>query len=169
MRVTLLVWTVEPDLEATCAAYRNIAAGAARRCGCGTCRNFDAARPAEYAKSLRDLLARVGVDPRKEASVRLVAPLEGGRYLYAGSYAFCGEILAGRPYRGFPFLREEVDVFERVGPGAHVALRPWPRPGEPWTAGRCVRIEFLVVLPWVLEEPGAPSVHLDRGCRCVSS
>ena len=94
--------------------------------------------------------------------MRLVAPLEGERSLYSGWYAFRGEVLAGRPSRGFPFLRDEVDVFESVAPGAHLALRPWGAPDPPWAGAACVRLDFLVVLPWVLNQEGAPVVNLDR-------
>jgi hypothetical protein len=94
------------------------------------------------------------IDPRKEASVRLVSPLEGHRHLYTGTYGFCGYILSGRPFRGFPVAREEVDVFERVGGDAQVAVKLWDRPAAPWPAG-CVRLEFLVVLPWVIEDAEA--------------
>ncbi|MFU8857113.1 MAG: hypothetical protein ACNA8S_08915 [Deferrisomatales bacterium] len=159
----MLVWTVEIDAAATRAAYRRIRAGAAETCGCSACENFDRVRPRLYPEPFRQALGALAVDSRKELSVRLVSPLEGGLHLYAGSYAFCGEVLSGRPARGFPFLREEVDVFERVAPGAHLALRPWLAPEGCWEGKACVRLEFLLVLPWVGREGGAPALDLDRG------
>lgn len=163
MRRSVLVWTVELDPAATRAAYARLRTGAARACGCPACANFDRARPRLYPEPFRALLASLAADPRKELAVRLVSPLEQGGHLYAGAYAFCGEVLAGRPARGFPFLREEVDVFERVAPGVHIALRPWAAAEEPWAGRPCVRLEFLVVLPWVGGQGGAPAVNLDRG------
>lgn len=162
MRRQLLAWTVDLDPEATRAAYRRMEGGAAIRCGCAACRNFDAARPENFPDSFRLLLSGLDVELRKEASVRLISTLEAGRRLYTGSYGFCGVILAGRPFRGFPLAREEVDVFERVGLDAHLALRPWHEPPAPWGGEPCVKLEFLVALPWVLagtESPGG-----DRGC-----
>ncbi len=162
MRRTLLAWTVEVDRVATRAAYLEMGSGAAANCDCAPCRNFDLARPRLFPEPLRETLASLGVDPRKEAAVRRIAPLEGGVSLYAGWYVFHGEVLAGRPSRGFPFLREEVDVFECVAPGAHLAVRPWQASGPPWERAQSVRLDFLVVLPWVLREEGAPAVNLDR-------
>jgi len=169
MRHTLLAWTVEVDRGATREAYRRVLSGAAAACACPACRNFDLVRPEWFPDAFQAALVAVGVDVRKEVSVRLVAPLEGAMRLYCGSYAFCGEVLAGRPSRGFPFLREEVDVFESVAPGAHLALRRWEAPEPPWSRARSVRLDFLVVLPWVLGEGGTPAVNLDRSPRGLNS
>lgn len=169
MRQTLLAWTVETDPAGTRSIYRLIESGAARRCGCGPCRNFDAARPEHFPAGLLQLLSAAAVEPKKEVAVRLVSPLEGDAHLYAGTYAFCGHILSGRPYRGFPFLREEVDVFEHVGNDAHVALRPWPAPEGEWRGSSCVRLEFLVVLPWVLGDRGTRAVNLSRDLARTAS
>ncbi len=163
MRRKVLAWTVDMDPAATRAVYRRIARGAAVRCGCLPCRNFHAARPAHFAPFFRQLLATFGVDPRKEFEVRWVTPVEGGRHLYAGAYVFVGEVVTGRPYRGFPFSYGDTDVFERISPEMHVALRRWMFPQGPWKGLPCVRLEFLAVLPWVLEEPGASAVDLGRG------
>ena len=169
MRRSLLAWIVEVNRAATREAYLQVLSGAASACGCPSCRNFALVRPRLFPEPFLQALTSLGVDPTKEVSVRLIAPLEGELALYSGCYAFCGEVLAGRPSRGFPFLREEVDVFECVAPGAHLALRPWQAPGRPWSGARCVRLDFLVVLPWVLDEEGAPAVNLDRDPRGLTS
>jgi len=169
MRQVLLAWTVATDPVATQNVYREIRVGAAATCGCAPCRNFDTARPALYPRTLSELLDAAAIDPCKETKVKLVAPLEHGLQLYAGTYLFCGEILAGRAFRGFPFLKDEVDVFERIGDTAHVALRPWLCPEAPWAPRPCVRLEFLVVLPWVLEGAGAGAVNLGDRSRCLMS
>jgi len=162
MRRILLAWTLEVDRAATQDAYLRVSSGAAVSCACPACRNFDLVRPRCFPDAFREALASLGIDARNEASVRLIAPLEGELRLYCGSYLFCGEVLAGRPSRGFPFLREELDVFESVAPGVHLALRPWAAPEPPWPIASSVRLDFLVVLPWVLGEAGDPSVNLDR-------
>ncbi len=161
VRQRILAWTLEIHPSTTRRVYRAIRSGAAARCGCDACRNFDAARPRHYDERFRQILARAGVDPRKEDEVRLVTPLEGGRYLYAGRYVFCGQVLAGRPHRGFPFSTGDTDVFERISPELHVALRRWAAPAGPWIGFPCVRLEFLVVLPWVLPDPPRRPVGLE--------
>jgi len=169
MRQALLAWTVSTEDVATRETYGKIGEGAAARCGCRSCRNFDAVRPAPYPQGFCDLLAAAAIDPRKEARVRLVTPLERGRHLYSGTYLFCGAILAGRSFRGFPFVKEEIDVFECVAPTVHVALRPCSHPEPPWGDRPCVRLEFLVVLPWAIEGAGATAVDLRERPFCLSS
>lgn len=154
MRRVLYAWTVETDPDATRRAYDSLDGGAARRCGCTACLNFDAARPDHFPEGFLHLLQCLDIEPRKEAAVRLVSEVEGRQCLYAGTYGFCGTVLAGRPFRGFPLAREEVDVFERVGPDAHVALRPWTGAPVPWTGDACVRVDFLVVLPRLFADAG---------------
>lgn len=162
MRLSLFAWLVDGDPACTRALYQMVNQGAASRCGCADCRNFAGARPEHFPQPLGVLLDSLGVDPHKEASVCLVSPLEGRRSLYSGSYLFCGSLLAGRPHRGFPFLTERVDVFEQIHPEAHVALRPGASAGPPWAGTECVRLEFLVVLPWVLNDPRQRAIDLDR-------
>lgn len=169
MRCSILAWNVEADLPSTRQAYEQINHGASRRCGCPGCRNFDVARPEHFAGEFRRILDAVGIDARKERAVRLVAPLEDGLHLYAGTYLFFGMLLTGRPYRGFPFAREEVDVFEKIAEGTHVALRPWDRPEHPWQGSPCTRCEFLVTLPWVLGGSEPHSVDLAERSGPVTS
>jgi hypothetical protein len=160
-RRTLLAWRLDFDIDRTAGLYRTLDRGAARECGCSHCRNFALARPEHYPEAFRRLLKVLRIDPSKELSINLISPLEGSRHLYAGSYAFCGGILGGRPPRGFPLVEAEVDVFEQVGQGAHVALKPWAAPPSPWPHP-CVRLDFLVDLPWLLREEGDRRIDLER-------
>lgn len=162
MRRSILVWTIESDPEITASTYEGITQSAAKQCSCSTCRNFDAARPQYYPKVFTDILESVLIDPSKEFSVRMVAPLEKGFHLYAGTYLFHGKILAGRPYRGFPFLCDEVDVFERVGPEVHAAFRPLANPEGPWAGKPCIRFDFLAILPWVISDADTDCIKLNR-------
>lgn len=165
MRRSLLAWTVDTRPEVTDFLYRAVGGGSARRCGCAPCLNFDQARPAHFPEAFRVLLAELRIDPAKEAAVRLVSPLEGNNHLYFGAYGFHGILLAGRPFRGFPIAKEEVDVFERVGGDVQVALRTWVHPPPPWSDGATVSLEFLVVLPWLLPADGPPPVG-PRSVTC---
>ncbi len=165
VRRRILAWELAADPAATRALYRTIPAGFAARCGCPACRNFDAARPAGYGPEFRALLASLGVDGRKETEVRWVTPLETGLHLYAGFYACAGEVVGGRPYRGFPFATAATDVFERVAPHLHAAIRAWLAPAPPWAGRPALRIEFLVALPWVLPEKPEKPVDLASGAH----
>lgn len=162
MRRRVLSWTVESDPGGTRWAYEQSSGGAAARCPCGACRNFAAARPEHYPPELQGLLSDLGVDPTKELAVRLVTPLENHRYLYSGRYLLPGELLAGRPPRGFLEADAPVDVFERLAPAAHVALRVCAPPGAPWPPGPCLSLEVLVVLPWVIGGPESGAIDLGR-------
>lgn len=161
----MLSWVVESDSACTRSLYRLVTEGAAERCGCLDCQNFQTARPKNFPTPFAELLTSLSVDLHKEVGVSLVAPLEGKRSLYSGNYLFCGSIVAGRPHRGFPFLAERVDVFDQVHPEAHVALRPFSGSDLPWRDQPCVRVEFLVVLPWVLAGDRARPIDLDRASR----
>lgn len=161
MRRSILVWTIESDPEITASIYKDVPEGAAKLCSCPCCRNFDAARPQYYPKAFIDILDSILIDPSKEFSVRMVAPLEKGLHLYAGAYLFQGKILAGRPYRGFPFICDEIDVFERIGPEVHAAFRPVSRPEGPWAGHSCIRFDFLTVLPWIIPDSHASCTSLN--------
>ena len=55
------------DGERTKKAYLTITEGAAKQCGCSTCRNFDAQRDTAFPEDFNRLLDELGVDREKEA------------------------------------------------------------------------------------------------------
>lgn len=154
MKVKIGRWEVECDVDATDENYAETQACAATTCGCPGCENYEKVRAEHFPKPLAELLVPLGVDLDKVISVRRVAPLDDKSSLYAGSFAIAGKIV-----QGDEDLRLEcslADIYEQVGERAHIALRKWRTPPEPWSADNCVRIRFLMVLPWMGADPFAP-------------
>jgi hypothetical protein len=154
MKVEIGRWKLECDPDETRRLYTETAGGAALTCGCPGCVNFDKVRDANFPVALRALLEPLGIDIDKVISVRRVAPLDSGTSLYAGSFALAGKIVEGDED-----LRMEcslADVYERVDEKTNIALRVWKTPPAPWNEVACVRIRFLMVLPWEGEDPFAP-------------
>jgi len=146
-------WVFEHDPKETAKNYE-ATISAAESCMCPGCANYQAVRQDHFPESFTRFLLAMGVDHFKELSVRRVAPLDAGHSLYAGSFGVAGAILEGPGDENVNGLR--LDVFEEVSPKVHVALRSWPNPPGPWAADRCVRIRFLMILPWQGEDPSAP-------------
>lgn len=154
MKVEIGRWTLECDPEETRKIYATAPGGAAVTCGCLGCINFDNVRDANFSEPFRAILEPLGIDIEKVMSVRRVAPLDAGTSLYAGSYALVGKIVEGDED-----LRMEcslADVYERVDEKTNIAMRIWRTPPQPWSDVECVRIRFLMVLPWEGEDPFAP-------------
>ncbi len=154
MKMNIGRWEVEFDKEATRRYYEMMEEGAALRCGCTGCLNFEAVKGEYLPKPLVKKLKGFGINPFKTVSVRRVAPLEDGNSLYAGSYAVIGKIVKGEESARSGDAR--LDIFENIAPGAHLALRKWNTPPSPWPEEGCVRVRFLVTLPWNGEDPETP-------------
>lgn len=161
MLVQLGPWLLSCDREQTAAKCAAMTTGAAVSCGCDGCGNYLAVRKDHFPVELSAFLANLGVDPEKEVSVRRVAPLDAGHSLYAGSFAMAGRIMKGPEDDNQSGWK--LDVFEEMGPYAHLAARRWDNPPPPWENGKCVRLRFLITLPWRGEDPAAP-VDLG-GCK----
>lgn len=154
-------WTVQYDPEGSALLYRAMESGAARTCGCPGCSNYLAVRADHFPAPFASFLEGLGVDAAKEVSVRRVAPLDSGHSLYAGSFALKGKIIEGPEESDVEGWR--LDVFEALGEGAHLAFRKWTNPPPPWDGEECVRLRFLLTLPWEGEDPSAP---MDlSGCK----
>jgi len=151
----------EIDREGTRRAYGRIPAEHPDRCPCAGCKNFEKVRPALFPASFLALLEALGIDPLKEHDARYLVPLEGGMSLYAGTYGFAGK-MAEPPREASGETTWRSDVFEPVAPGAFVSFAPWLDAPFPWKSGRTLRLEFLLVLPWV--DAGEPPAPLDLTC-----
>jgi hypothetical protein len=154
MTVEVGRWTLECDVEKTAALYAESKEGAALVCGCPGCENYEKVRLAYFPAALRGLLEPMGVDVDKVVSVRRVAPLDSETSLYAGSFAVAGKIVEGEEDHRMECSL--ADVYERVDEKTHIALRKWRSPPAPWSEVECVRIRFMMVLPWEGEDPFAP-------------
>lgn len=152
-------WLLSCDEEANRRAYALMDHGASGDCRCPCCANFQLVRKKHFPEGLAQLLATLGADPSRECSVRRVAPLTGRLSLYAGSFALEGTLLDG-PLPDTPD-GDAIDVFEPLEPGVFVAVRRWRHPPAPWPEGGCLRLRFLMLLPWHGTDP-APPLNLAR-------
>jgi len=134
--------TIRYNPEATAAIYARLRNGRAEDCGCAGCRNLLAQRDEVYPIAFRELLQRLGIDPKKESEAVADGPLENGLHHYDGWFFFVGEmVMAGEhmslvresPYFGY--------FFTPAGPCPR-DFRDGPR----------LAVEFEAHFKWVLNE-----------------
>jgi hypothetical protein len=132
------------DRETTISAYSQIQQGGADRCDCSGCRNFALQRNSIYSIDFRDLLNTLGIDWTKEGEAVHYGP-KGDLHFYGGWLYFVGEVVeAGERLVS---LQDGFQYF--IGTS-------FPRPHDVF--GRPVAaVEFMVMLPWVLNEPYDPA------------
>lgn len=86
-------WRIRYDADLNREIFNRIAVGAPEQCGCAGCDKFIAIRDSFYPTNLRDVLATLGIDYRKETEV--VTYGEDGKQPLGGWYNFAGVIDAG--------------------------------------------------------------------------
>ncbi|TAL18248.1 hypothetical protein EPN96_02885 [bacterium] len=150
---------IESDGERTRRVYALAPKGASWGCRCAGCRNYEKVTPAGFPPEFKMLLAELGIDPRKETYSRHLAPVAPGMSLYSGTFAFLGRIV-GR--EGEPPRHPGSDVFEPCGQNGWVAVRSFREPPGVWYGKPALRLEFLLILPWQVEDPQKPLIEL--GC-----
>ena len=147
-------WTVEVDVEATRAAYRQRTQGSPEECGCLECRNFAAARRQAYPAAVREALATLGVEPIREAEIFHLGPLDSGWHLYGGWFHVVGHLVEGADAKialdaqTGTFDLEPMDPHFRLGITTDTALVPRGFPES-----SLLQVEFQTEVPWVLPEP----------------
>jgi hypothetical protein len=162
-RVRVSRWVVAVDLDATRAAFAELAASDVPEtgCDCGHCRNFAASFPAPYPPEALELLKQLGMDARYPSEVVYYCRTENqpGRHFYGGWFHFVGEILEGQamPEKGYDRLDEHgnwVRAFEPLGEHFKMFFTTSPLPLWKVFNGRpVVALEFeTTVVPWVLDE-----------------
>jgi len=134
------------DREATIAAYSQVPHGDADRCSCSGCRNFALLRGKIYPDAFRELLDKLGIDPKKEGEAVHYGP-KGNGHLYGGWFYFVGEVM------------EAGEASSKAGDGfQYWTGTSFPRPQAAF--GKTVAaLEFMAQLPWVLEEPYDPAAE----------
>ena len=106
-------------------------------CDCGHCRNFlTLARARELPATVLELLDKLGIPPEKATYVGVLYP-DGDGLCYQFSYRIAGNILSGE------------DDTKEIGRCLHETY-PYGAPGFPEPH---FDLEFLLTLPWVLDEP----------------
>jgi hypothetical protein len=131
--------TIRFDREQTRRAYAALTTGDAERCGCSSCLNFAAQRPAAYPESFRLLLDQLGIDPEKEGEVYECGP-EDQLYVYGGWFYFVGEF---------------VEPGERATTGLGSSFHFWfgdakrlPKAQADF-GEKVLSVEFVTRVPWV--------------------
>jgi hypothetical protein len=135
------IWSARVDRVATEQAYARCS-GSVMSCECVTCRNFKAVREHAFPAPVLALLADLGIDPRCEAEVYSLGRADSGLHRYGGWFHFIGE------------LEVEIDNIERVGEHflfwltRQASLVPAAFGDSP-----VIQLEFVVAVPWILDEP----------------
>jgi len=95
-RIRFARWEVSCDPDATRKAYEALEPEVVRSCECFHCRNYRMVAEKAYPPEFLDLLARLGIDPRKESKLENsgVRP-EEGMHIYDGWYSFVGKVESG--------------------------------------------------------------------------
>ncbi|PLX41558.1 MAG: hypothetical protein C0608_05320 [Deltaproteobacteria bacterium] len=140
---------INHDVGRTGRIYKMAPKGSSWACRCSGCRNFDQIRPNGYPIEFKLLLKSLGINPKKEAHLKYIVPAGEGEALYAGTYGFIGEMPEAKE---LPPVIAGQDVFEPLGGRVWVSIRPWREPPGVWYGKPTLRLEFLMVLPWLLDE-----------------
>jgi len=140
-------WVAQVDVKANRDAYSQVPLSAGDVCGCLECRNFEAARAKGlvYPKEVLVLFKRMGVNPARESEVYGMGLSREyrGHYLFGGWFNVVG-VLLGEDVPAPDSVTPKIQLFPM-----HDAALPDPAFGE----APMFRIEFVVALPWLLDEP----------------
>ena len=111
-------------------------------CECGDCLNFlKLTRERALPAPVLEILDRLGIPPEKATYVCEMCPEKDG-HLYEFSYRLAGQILSGKE-----------DSFQKQDWGSALCFHePYPY-GAPDFPKPHFDLDFLVTLPWVLDEP----------------
>src|SRR5690348_10883985 len=135
---------IQFDRAATVSAYAQLEHGGADVCTCSACCNFARVRDKAYPETFRTLLDQMGIDANKEGEAVHYAP-SGNQHVYGGWFYFVGKLIEP----GQKTKKSLVGFQHWVGTNL-------PRP--PGAFGKEVAgLEFITLLPWVLEEPYDPA------------
>lgn len=143
-------WHLRVDPAATRAAHAGIDAAGPEVCECPECRNFIAAREAEYPPQLLDLFESLGVPRGREVDVSHLGWTAARRLRSSTWVHFVGEVVEGPP--------ESETSGHAIAPGFRVWIDDHDRATSP--AGEpMLCLVFAVDVPWVLDEP--PPDHIE--------
>jgi len=146
-------WLLRCDTDATRAAYARIENGAPERCGCDHCLNFIAQREQSYPREVLDLLARLGIDYRREAEVYHLARLPSGMHQYGGWFHFVGSFEGPDPWEADASGRRRLRMTPIDGRFSLTFRRDAQLAPDPLKDQPLVQLEFVVHVPWILDRP----------------
>jgi hypothetical protein len=137
------------DVEATRAAYLEVAQGGSESCTCLHCANYAAMRSNFFPPALRDLLAKLGIDWQKESEVySLTGKVDEGMCAYAGWFHALATM---RPF-------DAEDVQFELEPGLHILIGSYMssptvlKESQKDLSHHMVEVHFSTKVPWVLTE-----------------
>jgi hypothetical protein len=139
---------LDVDVESTRAGYLEVTQSGAQTCTCLNCANFLAAREEYFPAALRELLAELGIDWRKEAEVFDLrgGPVDG-RLLYSGWFHTFGTVVEGPAEQTAAWnLARGPQVYIKEYWGAPRILDESHRPYSHHT----LEVSFTLDMPWVL-------------------
>ncbi len=142
MEMTIDDQTFLYDPEATAAIYTSLRAGWAEDCGCAGCRNLMAQGDEVYPSAFRELLQRLGIDPKKEAEAVADGPVQNGLYHYGGWFFFVGEMLT---------VGDSMSAVSESPYFGYFITRSGPCPKE-FYEGPKLAVGFEADFKWVLNE-----------------
>jgi hypothetical protein len=130
------------DIDRTREAYATIQTGGPEECGCDPCKNIVANRATIYPPALITLLAKLGVDPKKEAEVYHTCRLRPGVHSYGGWFHVIGEVV------------QDADELVALAPG----VRVWFKNGaavaqDAFKTQPVMRVEMELEIPWKIDLP----------------
>jgi hypothetical protein len=86
-------WEFSVDKTLTKQTYDKIQVGGPESCGCNDCKNFANNRDKIYPDEIKQLLADLGVDYRKENEICHYCKLDNGFHFYGGWFHFRGTFI----------------------------------------------------------------------------
>ncbi|MGD1095261.1 MAG: hypothetical protein ABSB35_25125 [Bryobacteraceae bacterium] len=134
-------YVIGHDRAATVAAYERFARGEYDRCDCSGCRNFAARRNNVFPEAALSLFSDLGIDPEYEGEVFHYGRDPNTRmYEYGGWYYFVGTVL------------QDGDI-QKLGDFSFHFGTTFPKPPPPLEGQTILKVNFIIRLPWVIEEP----------------
>jgi hypothetical protein len=162
-RIRFARWELSCDPAATRAAYDALEPDVVRSCECHHCRNYRMVAEKAYPAPFLDLLAGLGIDPRKEAKVENsgVRP-DDGMHIFDGWYSFVGRIETGgevaiggglRDPEGPVSLENYEHEFELVGSDLAIGFSGSAEYIVPTLgfAAPVAHLLFAALVPWVID------------------
>ena len=115
--------------------------------------NFIAQREQSYPREVLDLLARLGIDYRREAEVYHLARLPSGMHQYGGWFHSAGSFEGPDPWEADASGRRRLRMTPVDGRFSLTFRRDAQLAPDPLKDQPLVQLEFLVHVPWILDRP----------------
>ncbi len=145
-QITIAKWDLQIDVQATALAYRL----PLETCSCGYCRNFRAAYAA-LPNELFRLLGTLGGDSANPVYISEICQNPDGTYLYSVFYDVVRRVISGSDFHLDLQSSSKCPIAMELFPEVKVVVT-----GKPYVPGHfpdpAVEIEFIVELPWVIDE-----------------